>query len=623
MGVEDTTKTDTRTDTTDKPASSERPYSPPPDNPGSPGQPSRLESLARAREQQQSRSQETQDRETSPKPAEERDDKATSERTGSGNEKTEASGKPEAQGLDQREDDDRPGTGKPGRPDKREQEPRTQDEGTTGSREPGTGTPADRDRPQGQAGEQRADTATGPADRPASSERRWTPPPDNPGSPGQPSRLESLARAREQQQAAAAQRDQAGDGRSEPSGERGTGPATAQSDNDGANAEPAGKLEGSAQEQDANRPGTDEGRTEDRPRRVASEAPPTPDQNTSEADKPTDGGSEPRTEPAGQTTDQLNGPQAPRPGTTTGELGPQEHATDPPPATEQGPRTSDGPVDDGNQTRPEAAEQPTAPADGTEQPDPIDTQTRPGDEPTGQNAEATEPAPDTGSHTDEPGDQPATDNAPSSPEGPDQDSGTREPHGEQDRDRDKKSEDTDNEPSPNETNEADRKGKTNPILLDARSDSRGRVNFEPRYRPENAADTELSPERPNTAGAENQPTRGDLDPIDPDKLRDDTGDPLETPEEQDLNAPGRDRWERAERAKAGVDAARKLAGKAKDFLKQPPPTGQAEVRDSSSKGPVNDQPTNPADFVSNSIILGVVVIGGTRQMYMKIKNSRR
>ncbi|TDC55867.1 hypothetical protein E1281_10095, partial [Actinomadura sp. KC345] len=77
MGVEDTTKTDTRTETSDNPASQERPNTPPPDNPGSPGQPSRLESLRRAREQQEGRAQQTQDKDAGTNPADERDDKTT------------------------------------------------------------------------------------------------------------------------------------------------------------------------------------------------------------------------------------------------------------------------------------------------------------------------------------------------------------------------------------------------------------------------------------------------------------------------------------------------------------------------------------------------------------------
>ncbi|RKS67698.1 hypothetical protein BZB76_6823 [Actinomadura pelletieri DSM 43383] len=55
MGLERTSGTDTRTDTTDSPNTHERPSAPQPDNPGAPGQPSRLESLRRAREEQHAR----------------------------------------------------------------------------------------------------------------------------------------------------------------------------------------------------------------------------------------------------------------------------------------------------------------------------------------------------------------------------------------------------------------------------------------------------------------------------------------------------------------------------------------------------------------------------------------
>src|SRR5690606_39490271 len=145
---------------------------------------------------------------------------------------------------------------------------------------------------------------------------------------------------------------------------------------------------------------------------------------------------------------------------------------------------------------------------------------------------------DADARDEEPGDHRTAGNAPTSAGETDRDLETREPHDEQDRDRGRKSEDTDNAPPPNETNEADREDKTNPTLVDVRSDSRGRVSFEPRYRAEDAPGTELASERPNTAVAQNRPTGRDLDPIDPDRLRNDTGDPLETPKEQDLNKAG-------------------------------------------------------------------------------------
>jgi hypothetical protein len=53
VGVEHTGGTDSRTESTDSPGPGERAWTLQPDNPGSPGQPSRLESIRRAREEQQ------------------------------------------------------------------------------------------------------------------------------------------------------------------------------------------------------------------------------------------------------------------------------------------------------------------------------------------------------------------------------------------------------------------------------------------------------------------------------------------------------------------------------------------------------------------------------------------
>ncbi|MFG2248610.1 hypothetical protein [Spirillospora sp. NPDC048823] len=359
MGVEDTTKTDTRTETSDKPTSQERPSAPPPDNPGSPGQPSRLESLRRAREQQEARAQQAQEKDTGSSPREQRDDETTSEQPGRAAENAEASGRPGAKDKQQRQDEDQ-----------REDDPRIQDQGTSGSRETDTGTPGDRnhDRPQAQPAEPRADTRTEPAERPTSPERQWTPPPDNPGSPGQPSRLESLARAREQQQAAAAQRNESSDTGSRPTEQRDHESATPQLENDGVKAEPAGNAEGADENQDADTP-TDDAKTEDEPKPDTSEAPPTHEHNLRDADKPTDHARQ----PTGETTDQPTGPQEPRPGTTTGELDSQDRTTDPPRTAEQGIQITDGPTDNADQPRPESAEQPTPLADGTDQPHPTDT----------------------------------------------------------------------------------------------------------------------------------------------------------------------------------------------------------------------------------------------------------
>ncbi|MFG2091385.1 MULTISPECIES: toxin glutamine deamidase domain-containing protein [unclassified Spirillospora] len=341
MGVEDTTKTDTRTETSDKPTSQERPSAPPPDNPGSPGQPSRLESLRRAREQQEARAQQAQEKDTGSSPREQRDDETTSEQPGRAAENAEASGRPGAKDKQQRQDEDQ-----------REDDPRIQDQGTSGSRETDTATPGDRnrDRPQAQPTEPRADTRTDTADRPASLEGQWTPPPDSPGSPGQPSRLESLARAREQQQAAAAQWNGRSDTGSRPTEQRVNESATPQRENDDGKAEPAGNAEGGGEGQDADAP-TDDAKTEDGPKPDISEAPPVPDHAP---------------QPTIETTGQPAGPQEARSG-TTGELDPQKRTTDPPRTAEQGAQITDGLDNDAAQPGPEPAEQPTPLADGTDQ----------------------------------------------------------------------------------------------------------------------------------------------------------------------------------------------------------------------------------------------------------------
>ncbi|WP_165970671.1 hypothetical protein, partial [Actinomadura sp. 6K520] len=407
----------------------------------SPGQPSRLESLARAREQQESRAQQTQEKDTGSSPREQRDDKTTSEQADSGEENAETSGRPGAKDKQQRQDKDQ-----------REDDPRIQDQGTSADRETDTGTPGDRNRPQAQPAEPRADTRTEPADRPASPERQWTPPPDNPGSPGQPSRLESLARARELQQERSAQRTENTDTAGPPTEQRDHQPATPQLESDGVKAGPAGNTEGTGKEQDASTL-TDDAKTEDGPKPDTSEAPPTLEHNPREADKPTDNARQ----PTGQTTDQPTGPQEPHSGATTGELDPLERTTD--------------------------------------------TQSRPGDDPIGQNAEATEPASGTGSHADAPG-EPSSDNSPPSSEETVQTSKSQETPGNQGGDHDKKAGDASSEPSPHETNETDQEGKTNPILLDVRSDGQGKVRLERRYQPENDSDTERAPRVTNVTEVE-------------------------------------------------------------------------------------------------------------------------
>ncbi|MGP4028374.1 hypothetical protein [Actinomadura sp. 3N407] len=412
MGVEDNTGTDTRTETTDKPTAQERPYTPPPDNPGSPGQPSRRESIASARQAQleNGSSQPSQSTDTSPKPAQERDDKPASPQTGSQSEKTEASGKPEAQDKEHDRDDGEPGDGQGGRRDGREQEPRSQDDRSSTGGKPDTGPSGARDRPQPAPAEQGTDTRTEAADKPATSERQWTPPPDNPGSPGQPSRRESIASAREAQLDNASRQAEGTDTSSEPPQEHDDHPASAQPEDDGVNTPAAGKTEVSGSEHKADRPVTDEGGPE------SGES--TRQDETGTQTHRRDAGT-PASGPIG--TDTPGDPKA-------DELEPPERPTEPPQDSEQNSQTADGSPDDGHRTRPESAEQPATPGNDT----------------------------GTGAQDGEPGDRHTTDNAPASPQEADQAPETPELHGDQDDDHDRKAEEPESSEPADQNNPPDR-----------------------------------------------------------------------------------------------------------------------------------------------------------------------
>ncbi|MGP4028373.1 hypothetical protein [Actinomadura sp. 3N407] len=151
MGVEDNTDTDTRTETTDEPASQERPNTPP-DNPGSPGQPSRPESLARAREEQPATAaqrNETGDGRDGP--------------TGERDARPASAGSENGSDTPQMPNELRPGEA--GRPDEHGEQPDPRDNGVPAGDQQTSG-PGDRDRPAGQAPEEPADTRAPDTDQP-------------------------------------------------------------------------------------------------------------------------------------------------------------------------------------------------------------------------------------------------------------------------------------------------------------------------------------------------------------------------------------------------------------------------------------------------------------------------
>ncbi|XRQ02701.1 hypothetical protein ACN3XK_39600 [Actinomadura welshii] len=608
MGVEDTTKTDTRTETSDKPAPQERPTTPPPDNPGSPGQPSRLESLRQAREHQEARSHRAQDKDTGSSPREQRDDKATTpEQTGSGSEKAETSGRPEAedkqqrQDKDQREDDGRPGTDQPGRQDKRDDDPRSQDRGTTAGRETDTGTPGDR--PQAQPAEPRADARAEPADRPSASQGRWTPPPDNPGSPGQPSRLESLARARELQQAAAAQRSEGENGR-EPSAEGGTGPVSAEKDNGRDSTQAATEPADTRREPEAPEPGPGEARRPD----AYGEQPDPHDNGVQAGHQGQVGVPGDRDRPAeqapGTSTDTGQPPTRDFEPLSQQDGAQSQHAERPaeqPPDSEQS--RQDRPVHDDP-----LAERPESGLPNDDRPGATDTQANPANETTDQN---TEPARDADAHGDRSSDQPAGDNAPRSPEEPVQNQGTAESLDERDGDRGKKAEELETTEPGSENNTPDRtphqsgeseepgtelapqEANTTEVEEPRRFDGRIRIAFDSDRRPIPA-----SRDNGNDTADRGELQRPEDDPAD------------RNPLEPDPERPRSPRDLRREMMRAGPDFRKDINETAKpalaQFDSQPPKTQPCVARNVSSHIESFTPPVKAGDAVVG-VVGGIIV----------------
>ncbi len=491
-------QTDGRAEPADRSASPARQYRMPADNPGSPGQPSRLESRARAREAQQSRAEGVQDTGSGGGAAGRREDPPGS---------SQAAGRAEKPGTPTRIE-----SGQGGR---RDEQPRSRDNGA----QTGGGTSV-RDRPPGQAAGRETDTHTEPADRPASSARQYTLPADNPGSPGQPSRLESRARAREAQEQRKAQDVQYTGGQN--AGMGGTDSATIEQDareplrdkygpsigvgeredeggHESAGTDTAaGGGSGGASSGDRDRPTSHP--SEEAAGGGAPEAGSPPDRehgplSRQDVSEPADGPTSPGVEQDPRRADEPGriGEHPPRPTEQTG--GPQETGTETAPGApaprrhdaEPGPQLPDGPAADDRTPRPESAEAPvkqpanqpqdgpageqtTAPDQGSEQP--LTAEERPRAEQDG-----TRPGPKSGQPTEAGGDATAvrrqdaasgqgsenqdahtsdrrtTDSAPAPSQGAGEAPRTHDASGEGASDHGRKAEDDGAERSPNETNE--------------------------------------------------------------------------------------------------------------------------------------------------------------------------
>ncbi|MFE9101948.1 hypothetical protein [Actinomadura geliboluensis] len=640
MGVEDNGGTGTRTETTDRPTSEDRPYTPPPDNPGSPGQPSRLESRARTRQdQEQSKGQDTGGAQSTAGP---RDAKPGSSQAG---------GATESAGTQSRSET---GQGSP-----RNEEPRSRDAGA----QAGGSSPGSRDRSQAaQVTERETDTRTEPADKPTPPAQQYALPADNPGSPGQPSRLESRARTRQDQEQNKTQDASSSSAAGLEGGDRNdranpqqmeTGGQKADDTDAGRDVRETGKSghapangegtrdderEPEARPRDTGTPtnevlGRDEPGDRDRPAPQLSgeqagnrvpEAPRPQDQEheplpRQEAAPPPDSRTAPDTEQPSQDTDKPSdgsGAQGSAPqeaGTDSAPGAPESRGRDANPVGDSEPKapTVDGPTDNGpaspseaaeagdeqplsqQQDRP-AAEQPTGQSQDSQRPLPAEEQAEAGRRQDGaveQGAEIQEPLGVPEDPNSETGDRQTTDNTPSSSGETADNHGTQEPHAEDDGDRGKKAEDDGTEQDPNETNETNPEAHPNPILSDVYTDSSGQVHIEPRYGREQTGQpgTELAQNEPETTEPAELPTREDLDPVGAqggDAGRGELRNPDDDPASRDLldeDAEGIAQWKRTGRdfIRRPDDVAKSTEGLAKDLgniIKWDRPTGTAESK---------------------------------------------
>ncbi|MEO3826215.1 C2 family cysteine protease [Actinomadura sp. B10D3] len=198
MGVEHPTGTDTKLVKPDHP----KPPAPPPDNPGSPGQPSRTES--RSRSQEPASAQPDRDQKTDASEPEAKDKPQTAGNSpAEQDEPTDSSTSAKPQHT---LPPDNPGS--PSQPSRleslaRAREPVHQNEPQHTEPEDNGTPPTEERKPHSEAkptaedGRSAAGEKPEAADESVSPGQKYTLPSDNPGSPSQPSRLESLARARE------------------------------------------------------------------------------------------------------------------------------------------------------------------------------------------------------------------------------------------------------------------------------------------------------------------------------------------------------------------------------------------------------------------------------------------
>ncbi|SNS44646.1 hypothetical protein SAMN05443665_100482 [Actinomadura meyerae] len=592
VGVEDNGGTGTRTETADRPTSGERHYTSPPDNPGSPGQQSRLESRARTQQDQQQNA--PQDTGGAQSIAEPREGKQGLSQTG---------GAAESTGSQNTSDS---GQGSP-----RTDQPRSRDPGArTGGSSLGR-----RDGPQA---EDETDTRTEPADKPAPSTQAYTLPADRPGQSGQQSRLESRARTRQDQEQYRAQ--DAGTAGSEP-GDREDRPSPPQSEADSqkADAATAGRDTSEARK-DEHAPANGEGRRDDER-----------EQETGPLNTTTPGKDSPRDQdrPAPEQA-RSQAPETPRPQD-------QEH----PPLPRQEPVAST------ESRAPSEAEQSSqgteAPADGTGA-QAGDTEAQPSaedgeaeDQMSPPEAEEGNEQPPSQPSASETGERQTADSTSSSSEETAEDHGAPEPHTEDTGGRGKKAEDDGTQQNPNEVNETSPEAHPNPILSDVYTDSSGQVQVEPRYGREQSGrpGAELVRNETQTTDPVELPTREDLDPVGAQggetgrgELREPDDDPASRDYQEsdpDNPSPGRDSLRRfLNTASDAKDAASTYSETAQKNLERVQPTGQLSGAraDKEHIGPP-DQSVKVGDAVVGAVGATIVVTEVVRSIINLARQTRR
>ncbi|GAA4241799.1 hypothetical protein GCM10022254_72120 [Actinomadura meridiana] len=576
MGVEQGSGTDAR------PETGEKSYAPPPDNPGSAGQPSRLESRARARDAQgqgEGKDPAGEAREDKPQAAAGSRESGKDREAGNGEGGTEGgrSEQPAARSQPYR---DMPGSpGQPSRLESRARARETQTQGEAGD----TSAPASRERddkpvatPVNGQPREGMSAGAGRAEQPATSQR---PGQDMPGSTGQPSRPESIARTREQGQPGETTSDEGRDvqaggrsgegGRGEPSG-------WPYRDMPGQPGQPS-RLESRARAREtagqSATPETETGERPEPPARVTDPArPQAEDSGTGELGDGRDG--EPVPEQDGQTGTQLDSPTRQTDATEPQAEGGEARDTS---EGEGRPQDAPDPINEAGPTRPDRATQPTSDA---EQPTPIPDEST--DKPSPPDNE-TSGLPDTRTDGDT-----------------------------SDADRDRNAEDNGTSPE----------APANPILSDVRLGDDASVRIEPRYGRERPAET--APALTETPDPARLPARKQLDPAgeQAEPKRGELRDPNDDPMARDLR--DRDPEKRTRRSET-LDRLTKNVGNMHKVLdefskpidkgmKRVEPTGQhSGSRPDHGSNVPTDQSVKAGDATIGGLGFAIVAVTAIRQ----------